>query len=108
MGRLHRTIKGGGEIGALVHQQVSHSVFELSLEGNTGLGLVNPFHNVRAGRLSKILAAAKMKKASADNGVTSLSRASLQQRLIQPKVRSMIQRRGWTSKCFRPSLSTTI
>jgi hypothetical protein len=63
----------------------------------------NPFQNARTRRLTRTMAAARTTKASADEGVASWSRASLRQRLSQPKVRSTAQRRGWTAKPFWPS-----
>src|SRR5215210_5323936 len=67
-----------------------------------------PFHKARAIRLTRIMAAARTKKASAEDGVASWSRASLRQRAIQPKVRSITQRLGCTAKPFWPSLGSTI
>ncbi|GJE61003.1 hypothetical protein MPOCJGCO_3122 [Methylobacterium trifolii] len=61
-----------------------------------------PFHNAFASRLTRIMAAARTKKASAEDGVASWSRASLRQRAIHPKVRSMTQRLGWTAKPAGP------
>jgi hypothetical protein len=46
------------------------------------------------------MAAAKLKKASADDGVASSSLASLRHQPSNPKVRSTNHRRGWTTKPF--------
>lgn len=53
-----------------------------------------PFHKALASRLTRIMAAASTKKASAEDGVASWSRASLRQRLIQLNVRSITHRLG--------------
>src|SRR3954462_10187172 len=54
------------------------------------------------------MAAARTKKASAEDGGASWSRASLRQRAIRPKVRSITQRLGCTAKPFWPCLGSTI
>ena len=54
------------------------------------------------------MTAASTKKASADDGVASWSRASLRQRPSQPKVRSTTHRRGWTAKPFCPAAAPTM
>ena len=66
------------------------------------------FHKARAIRLTRIMAAARTKKASAEDAVASWSRANLRQRAIQPKLRSMTHRLGCTAKPFWPSLGSTI
>ena len=54
------------------------------------------------------MAAARTKKASAEDGVASWSRLSLRHRASQPKVLSITQRRGCTAKPFRSCFGLTI
>lgn len=46
--------------------------------------------------------------ARADEGVASWSQASLRQRLTQPKIRAIPQRRDWTVKPYCPSGALTM